>query len=192
MRQQHGRDARPGHGMIIPEMNPVSAEGILIRKAVAGDIAAVLRLWRELMEFHSNFDSRFRLAADAVSPGKSHLRSELARPTSFLAVAEHRSGVVGYCLASVHNQPSFFEHRAYGFVSEFHVAQSLRRRGIGRSLFAGMKQWFQRNGVSRIELVTMNGNEGSKAFWQSVGCCSYAERRCIDLEPAWPCAGAAE
>jgi GNAT superfamily N-acetyltransferase len=175
----------------LPSMNPVSTERILVRKAIEGDIAAILLLWRELMEFHSDFDSRFRLAADAVSPGKSHLRSELARPTSFLAVAEHCSGIVGYCLASVHRQPSFFEHRAYGFVSEFHVARSFRLRGVGRSLFASMKQWFQRKGVSRIELVTMNGNESSRAFWQSMGCCSYAERRFIELDGAQQCAGAA-
>jgi len=172
-------------------MNTAPTERILIRKAIESDIAAILPLWRELMEFHSDFDSRFKLAADAVSPGKSHLRSELTKPTSFLAVAEHRSGIVGYCLASVHNQPSFFEHRAYGFVSEFHVSHSFRRRGIGRSLFANMTQWFQRNGVSRIELVTMNGNEGSKAFWQGVGCCAYAERRFIELDGAVQRAGAA-
>ena len=162
-------------------MNATSTESILIRKAVEGDIAAILPLWRELMEFHSDFDAWYRLAADAVSPGKSHLRAELTRPTSFLAVAEHHSGMVGYCLASVHNQPSFFEHRAYGFVSEFHVARSFRRRGIGRSLFASMKQWFHRKGVSRIELVTMNANEHSNAFWQSMGCCSYAERRFVEF-----------
>jgi ribosomal protein S18 acetylase RimI-like enzyme len=155
---------------------------ILIRKAIESDIAAILPLWRELMEFHSNFDSRFRLTADVVSPGKSHLRLELTKPTSFLAVAEHDSGIVGYCFASVHNQPSFFEHRAYGFVSEFHVSRSFRRRGIGRSLFAKMKQWFRRKGVSRVELVTINANPHSKAFWQSMGCCSYAERRFIDLD----------
>lgn len=157
---------------------------MLIRKAVAGDIAAILPLWRELMEFHSDFDSRFQLAADSVSPGKSYLRSELAKPSSFLAVAEVGSGIVGYCLASVHRHPSFFEHRAYGFVSDFHVSRSFRRQGIGRSLFASMKGWFQRKGVSRIELVTMNGNEHSKAFWQSMGCCSYAERRFIEFDAA--------
>lgn len=170
-------------------MNPPTAEGILIRRAVDSDIAAILPLWRELLEYHSDFDPRFRLSADAVLPGKSHFRSELTKPTSFLAVAEHGSSIVGYCLASVHNQPSFFEHRAYGFVSEFHVSHSFRRRGIGRSLFGNMKQWFQRNGVSRVELVTMNGNESSKAFWQSVGCCSYAERRFIELAGVRQCAG---
>jgi ribosomal protein S18 acetylase RimI-like enzyme len=166
----------------LPEMNSASSEHILIRIAIESDIAAILPLWRELMEFHSDFDSRFRLAADAVSPGKSHLRLELTKPTSFLGVAEHHTGIVGYCLASVHRQPSFFEHRAYGFVSEFHVSDSFRRRGVGRSLFATMKQWFQRKDVSRIELVTMNANPHSIAFWQSMGCCSYAERRFIELD----------
>jgi ribosomal protein S18 acetylase RimI-like enzyme len=166
-------------------MDPASTEHVLIRRAVESDIPAILPLWRELMEFHSDFDSRFQLAAGAVSPGQSHLRSELTRPTSFLAVAEHHSGMVGYCLASVHHQPSFFEHRVYGFVNEFHVSHSFRRRGIGRSLFASMKRWFRRRGVSRIELVTMNGNEQSKAFWQGMGCCSFAERRFVDLDRTW-------
>jgi ribosomal protein S18 acetylase RimI-like enzyme len=163
-------------------MNPLSPQRILIRKATDSDIAAILPLWRELMEFHSNFDSRFRLAVDAVSPGKSHLRSELHKSSSFLAVAENRSGLVGYCLGSVHKQPSFFEHRAYGFVSEFHVSHSFRRQGVGQSLFASMRQWFQRKRVSRVELVTMNANAHSKAFWQSMGCCSFAERRFIELD----------
>jgi ribosomal protein S18 acetylase RimI-like enzyme len=162
-------------------MNAVPTQRVIIRRAVENDLAAILPLWRELIEFHSDFDSRFRLAADAVSPGKSHLRSELNRPTSFLAVAEHDSGIVGYCLASVHKQPAFFKHRAYGFVSEFHVSQSFRRLGIGTSLFTSMKEWFKEKRVSRIELVTMNANDRSKAFWQRMGCSAFAERRCLDL-----------
>jgi ribosomal protein S18 acetylase RimI-like enzyme len=165
-------------------MNPASTERALIRPATESDLPAILALWRELMEFHSGFDSRFQLAAGAVSPEKSHLRSELHKSTSFLAVAEHPSGIAGYCLASVHQQPSFFEHRAYGFVSEFHVSHAFRRQGIGRSLFASMKAWFQRHGVSRVELVTMNANAPSQAFWQSMGCRPFAERRFIDLDSA--------
>jgi ribosomal protein S18 acetylase RimI-like enzyme len=156
----------------------------IIRKAGETDIVSILPLWHELMEFHSAFDSRFRLAADAISQGHSHFRAELTAPTSLLVVAEHDSTIVGYCLASCRQQPPIFERRAYGFISEFHILPSFRRCGIGSSLFAYTQRWFNKQGISRIELVTINANDDSNAFWQHMGFRSYAERRSLELDAA--------
>jgi ribosomal protein S18 acetylase RimI-like enzyme len=153
----------------------------VIRKATESDIVSVLPLWRELMEFHSTFDFRFQVTSDAVSQGDSYFRAELITPTSLLAVADCDSRIVGYCLASCRQQPKVFEHRAYGFISEFHVLPSFRRQGIGSRLFAYARQWFGERSISRIELVTINANDGSNAFWQRMGCRSYAERRFLNL-----------
>jgi GNAT superfamily N-acetyltransferase len=124
----------------------------IIRKTTELDVVSILPLWRELMEFHSAFDSRFRLVDDSFSHGDTYFRAELATPTSLLAVAECNSTIVGYCLASCRQQPAIFEHRAYGFISEFHISSAFRRRGIGGSLFAYTRQWFGEQGISRIEL----------------------------------------
>jgi ribosomal protein S18 acetylase RimI-like enzyme len=153
----------------------------IIRKATETDIVSILPLWRELMEFHSDFDSRFQLAADAISQGDAYFRAELTAPTSLLAVAERDSTIVGYCLAFCRQQPPIFKHRAYGFISEFHILPSFRRCGIGSSLFAYVRKWFSEQGISRIELVTINANDGSNAFWQRMGCRSYAERRSLEF-----------
>jgi ribosomal protein S18 acetylase RimI-like enzyme len=121
------------------------------------------------------------LAADAISQGDDYFRAELTAPTSLLAIAEHDSTIVGYCLASRRQQPLIFEHQVYGFISEFHVLPSFRRRGIGSSLFTYTRKWFGEQGISRIELVTINANDGSNAFWQRMGSRSYAERRSFEF-----------
>ena len=99
-------------------------------------------------------------------------------------MAEHESGVVGYCRASVKRLSPVFEPRAHGFISELHVSPSTRRRGIGRALFAHVRWWLAGQGVRRVELITLNANDGSPAFWQSVGCESCAERRFLEINEA--------
>lgn len=156
----------------------------LFREAGSGDIEAVLLLWHEMMEFHANLDPRYRLVSDAAIQVEAHLRLELDEPTSLLAVAEHDSVVVAYCRASIRRKSPIFERRVHGFVSEFHVLRSMRRRGIGRGLFQFVRQWFGEQGISSVELVTLDANEGSNAFWQSVGCIPYA--RSLTTPPAAP------
>ena len=156
----------------------------LVRTATEEDVAAILPLWRELMEFHSSLDSQYRLVADAATQVETHLHAELATPTSILAVAECGSTIVAYCRASVRQQSPIFEQHSHGFISEFHVSPSFRRRGIGRSLFEHVQQWLVEQDIRRVELVTLSANEASTAFWQSVGCLPYAERRFLTLPGA--------
>lgn len=153
----------------------------LVRKANEEDVAAVLPLWRELMEFHSALDARFRLVSDAASQVEAHLRAELTSPTSLLAVAEYDASVAAYCRASVRQQSPIFEHRAHGFISELHVSPAFRRRGIGRSLLQFVRRWFEEQEVARIELVTLDANDSSNAFWRTLGCKPYAVHRRLEL-----------
>ena len=153
----------------------------LIRQATEGDIASILPLWHELIEHHSRLDTRFRLVPDAADRAETHLRAELAAPTSLLAVAEHDAAVVAYCRASVRQPSPIFEPRAYGFISEFHVVRSLRRQGIGRNLLQYVRTWFGEQGVARLELVTLDANEDSNPFWQSMGCVPYARNYAAEL-----------
>jgi hypothetical protein len=100
---------------------------IHVRKANAEDVAAVLLLWRELMEFHSDLDPQFRLVPGAVAQGEMHLMAELGHPASILIEAEQGAAVVGYCRASLRQQSPIFEHRTHGFISELHVLPRFQR-----------------------------------------------------------------
>ena len=153
----------------------------LIRKATEEDIAAILSLWRELNEFHTELDPQFQLVPDAGVQGEKHLRTHLDAPGSLLAVAERGAAIAGYCLAAVREQSPIFERRRHGFVSDLHVAASQRRHGVGTSLFEYVQRWFRERGVSRIELMTHNANACSNAFWESIGCEAYMERRRLEL-----------
>jgi len=152
-----------------------------VRTAVEADIASILPLWRELMEIHSAIDLRFRLAVDAISHADAYFREELSKPASLVAVAECDSTAVGYCVASCRQAPPFFEQSAYGFISEFHVLPAFRRGGVGTHLFEYARDWFRTKDVFRIELVTMNANHDSNAFWERLGCRIYAQRRYVEF-----------
>ena len=154
---------------------------MVIRQARAEDVAAILPLWRELMRHHAELDPQYRLVPDAPAQAEAHLHAELTAPDSILLVAVYGSAILGYCRASVRQPSPVFVPSPQGFISELHVSPVYRRRGVGRGLFEHVKRCFGERGVYRLELVTLNANDDSGAFWQSMGCEPYAERRFFEL-----------
>ena len=49
-------------------------------------------------------------------------------------------------------------------------------------LFRYVQEWLCEQGISRVELVTINANTTSVAFWRSVGCKPFSERRFLEID----------
>lgn len=59
--------------------------------------------------------------------------------------------------------------RRAGYVVEFTVFDSWRRRGYGRALFAATRRYLMASGCSHVELDVLPHNHVGRAFWQSLG-----------------------
>jgi GNAT superfamily N-acetyltransferase len=163
---------------------------MLIREGRAEDVGAVVRLWREMWDFHTPFDPRFQAtpAADVAMASwvEMHLESERSVvlvaevPPAFAEASEgRRDGVQGYLLGMILESFPGLPAQFYGRVSEIAVRE--RRTGTGAKLLEAAHAWFRRHGVPYVEVEVSVKNPVARSFWRKQGYGEFLERLRYDL-----------
>jgi ribosomal protein S18 acetylase RimI-like enzyme len=145
---------------------------VTIRKAVPADRAAIGELWWEMMVFHRECDARaFRLKpqAEAIEIWLKHLAECMEDEKQIVLVADAGSGLGGFAMGRLGEDPPCFDLPPHAFVTNFFVSERLRRRGIGRRLYEALAEHFREQGVEEIRLGVAARNPLSNAFWREIG-----------------------
>lgn len=147
---------------------------VAVRRARAGDLPGIVRLWREMWDFHAPLDPRFEAtpAADTVMAG--WIEENLGSERSAVFVAEGDGGLEGYCLAMILENPPVLPHQFYGYVSEVSVRP--RRRGLGGRLLEAAHAWFREHRLPYVEVNVSVRNEAARRFWRKMGYGEFLER----------------
>jgi GNAT superfamily N-acetyltransferase len=125
----------------------------VLRKATARDGDALFAL---ACAFATSFAARreaFERAAERI----------LSDEAAWLGVAETGQGVVGYCLGFDHY--TFYANGRVSWVEELVVADTCRRRGIGRALVSAFEAWAHERGSTLVALATRRAG----AFYEAIG-----------------------
>lgn len=157
-----------------------------IRSARPDDIDAVAKLWQDLVLYHHRLDASLPPAApQGARRYARRLVDRLDDPMSRVFVAEDSGSVVGYVLGVVVDlAPEMFAQEPSGFLADIYVAESHRRRGIGRALVDSLRAWFASQGLGYFEWHVAALNEESIAFWRSVGGRDVMLRMRAELNPS--------
>ena len=156
------------------------ASPLVIRRARIEDVEGIVRLWREMWEFHVPLDPRFEIspAADVVM-GK-WVEESLESPRSALFVAEKTPGTLeGYCHAMILENPPLIPALQYGYVSELAVER--RRRGTGTRLLEAAHRWFREKQMTYVEVNVSVKNAVARSFWRKQGYGEFLERLRLEL-----------
>lgn len=138
----------------------------------------MLDLWQEMMGHHARLDPRFRPRPwpQARKVWATYVREDILSSDRWCAlVATKEDKIVGQILGVLRDPPPPFEPRTYGYVTDIVVDPRHRRRGIGRTLFYGLRDWMRQHGADHLQLQVLSRNPGSQAFWRSVGCTDYTD-----------------
>ena len=157
----------------------------IIRSGTEEDLPAMLRLWREMMDFHARVEPRFRpLPPPAGEQAwEKHLRESIWGDKDWrVFVAEAEGELIGQIMGVVRDQVPVFEPERYGYVTDIVVDPAARGSGVGQALFEALKAWFRERGVSNLELQVAYNNPVSQAFWRAMGCTDYMDTLWYDLE----------
>ncbi len=142
-----------------------------IRRAEAGDEAALGRLGAGLMRLHHSFDrDRFLAPSPHSEAGYGQfLVSQLAEDDAVVFVAEREGTIIGYVYAGV--EPlSWKELRdRAGFVHDVLVDDDARDAGIGARLVETAAEWLLARGVPRVMLWTAERNAGAQRLFARLG-----------------------
>lgn len=137
--------------------------GTTIRNIYIEDYDAINDFWRkidgiELAELENKQNFEFFLK-----------RNE---GMSFLAV-DHEE-VIGTCLGSHNGRRGFLNHLA--------VAQSHRRKGIGKMLVRKCLEILQAEGIRRIYIFLAKENVEARSFWEHIGWSQYDQYLMMTVE----------
>lgn len=148
---------------------------ILIREALDRDVASIVEIWRQSVEFHGQRDPVFTQSKTGHVRFRSFLIRKMAADRAQVLIAEVDSVIAAYGICLLRRHPSYFAPAEHGFISDLDVHQAYRRQGLGQKLLLELLTWLRQHRIVRVEIEVATMNEVSKSFWNKQGFRTYYE-----------------
>lgn len=146
---------------------------VFVRAAVAGDVPAIVTLWRESMTLHGSRDPAFQPRADGHLVFERFITERLTSSDAAVIVAEVGGEVAAYGVCVLRTRPDYFEPGEHGLITDLDVSASHRRQGLGERVLEALCGWLRERGVGRVEAEVVTANELSVSFWRKQGFAAY-------------------
>ena len=164
---------------------------IAIIRAGAERIDDVEPLWHAMHGHHRSVAGHLTALAPFRSDDESWVRRRafyerlLARPDSFLLLAERDGRPVGYAAVAVGGTEATLEvGERVGSLESLSVLPDERGQGFGGRLMVAVFDELRRLGVEEISLAVMEGNEDAWRFYERLGLVPYLRLTIGRVPPA--------
>jgi len=153
---------------------------VQVRQAVLTDYSCFARVAREVHEHHvAAVPSVFRSVDIAFS--EERYAELVSDENATMLVADCDGDIVGYAVLVLrHTARDIFVPRTIGFVENFGVAKSHRRRGVGSLLMSACAAHAKERGATSLELDCWEANREAARFYASVG--MHVMRRWLSMD----------
>lgn len=139
------------------------------RSGSIDDLESIVDLWIQSARFHARLEPRFQYAQDVTQPTKEYYAKQLQLENSYVGVAQSSDDIVGFISAQVHERPPIHVPRRMGFIDGLFVKSSVRRHGIGTSLWHMALEWLKQKEVHKAHVTVASRNPESIEFWRKKG-----------------------
>lgn len=136
-------------------------------------IPAIIKIWKEFLDFHKKRDSFFTRRKDAHIYFEKYLKKFMLSRKSKVFVAYSGNKILGFIMVKIEKYPPVFKIEKYGYIETVAVAKKYRRSGVGQMLLDESEKWFIDKKISHIELKTSVKNEVATSFWKKHGFKEY-------------------
>ncbi|MCR4886318.1 MAG: GNAT family N-acetyltransferase [Clostridiales bacterium] len=122
-----------------------------IRKMTVQDYDKVYALWMSCKNMGFN----------DVDDSRAGIEKFLRRNPDTSFVAEENGQIAGVVLGG--------QDGRRGYIYHLSVAETCRRRGVGRQLVSRCLEAMKEEGIAKVALLVFKRNEAGNAFWESQG-----------------------
>lgn len=155
----------------------MSAESVSVRRAGAGDMAGLCRLFFQGVRYHADHaPAHFQIPSQAWAV--EFLKKQLGNPDVTVLVAELSGTVVGEARFEVRKSPEsgLLRTNTTLQIEEVVVDENHRRRGIAKRLIAGIEEHAARLGIKQVTLNVWGFNTPAERLYAALG---YAMQRSV-------------
>lgn len=146
---------------------------ITITQAQKIHIPAIIKIWKEFLDFHKKRDPFFTRRKDAHVKYEKRLKEFMLSKKMKVLVALCGNKVIAFLTAKIEKHPPIFKIIKHGYIYTVAVAGKYRRSGVGQMLLDEIEKWFIKRKVSRVELKVSVKNEVATSFWRKCGFKEY-------------------
>lgn len=139
-----------------------------IRLATAAELTRLGPLWLSLYEHQAEHGMLIHLPDQAYDAWVKSLAPLLGRFAA-IVLAENQGQLIGFVAGRIRTMPPYFGGGAAGFISEVFLLDTYRGSGIGRRMIEESLNWFRQQGVARVELQVVSGNQAAIDFYRKLG-----------------------
>ncbi len=150
-------------------------------RALKSDIPAILEIWKELMDFHVPFDSRYTLSDGAEESMGENLARLIVAEDALVIMAVENTKPLGFGIARIRNYPPVFVKQTCGSIEDLAVSFEHRRKGLGELILKEILDWFRSQDIDRVELRVASMNTVGYSFWRKQGFTDYMHIMYRDL-----------
>jgi len=140
---------------------------VTIREARPGDLPDIVPLWRQLMSFHEELDSGYRMVENAAECWVKYIGPKFKDENWKIFVAQSGDELVGYAAVIIQDHPPVFVNTKHGFLETIAVSHEHRGRGIGKRLVRAAEQWLRSRDVTEMTVRIDERNAASLALFES-------------------------
>ena len=149
-----------------------------IRKAKVSNVAEIIELWKQLMDYHRKLDLFFTRSTNGHINFRKHLVECIESEDACVFIAVENEEILGYILGKIQEYPPVFETEKYAEIFDMYVKQDFRRQKIGERLVKNAVDYFKKKGLSRIEMKVATKNKPGIDFWKNQGFEEYMKIMC--------------
>lgn len=143
---------------------------INFRKAIIADYDEILRLKKQVHEFHYNNRPDFYKISDLPLNQKGY--EEMLKDSEYeFYIVESEERICGYAIIKIikfKNNPLIDDHNRC-FIDDICVDQALRRKGIGQMLLENLEMECKSKGIKYMDLNVWNFNKQAIDFYRKFG-----------------------
>jgi GNAT superfamily N-acetyltransferase len=145
------------------------AAPIVVRRATAGDLDAVLAMRVALLEASRRNPAYRRLQPDLAKRARPLFTAQLADPRCLTLVAVADAQPVGVLRCILSAGSPLYNPRRHAYVLSVYVLPQHRRRGVLTQLVRHADAWCRDQGIVEMRLHAGIENRTGNAAWQALG-----------------------
>lgn len=142
---------------------------MIIRKARKEDVSNILDLWRELSEYHRNFNDYMNITSDWRKKLEKVFNKDIESDSSIIYVAEKDGRCIGFIRSEIRNTNNIFVSNKSAFITDIYIEKKYRGIGVAEELVDKVSNWCNEKKVYNLRLNVNSENERAIGLYLKKG-----------------------